>query len=313
MAKVAFHFAPEQRADVAVSEILMAYLQKMEANEKGATKGMFPECLHDFRVAIRSSRSILTQTKGVFAERPHARFKSALNRLARTTSVLRDLDVLLLRLDMLVTELPPGIQKDLAPFHRYLQKRKRVEQRQLKETLQSEHILRFKGDYTRFLSKTALGQNRPAGGRRPISRVAGKAIRKAYHAVRDHEDTTTANSPIERLHDLRKLYKKLRYSLEAFQSLYPRDKIRPFIKDLKRLQDTLGALVDLDVQRQLLQQWRQAMQKEKRASPRTLEAILTLEGMLTRHHEQQPTDSLNVCFHQFFRPSNKKRFQKLFR
>ena len=51
---------------------------------------------------------------------------------------------------------------------------------------------------------------------------------------------------------MRKCCKKLRYLLEFFQSLYPEEQIKAFIKNLKELQEVLGNFQDYAVQEHTL-------------------------------------------------------------
>jgi CHAD domain-containing protein len=308
MAKVSFHFTPEQRADAAAAEILAAYQRLMEVNEAGIKAGADPECLHEFRVAIRASRAILARAQGVLPARSHARVRAALTRLARASSQLRDLDVFLLRFDALRALLPPDTQKDLVPFLRYLQGKRRIEHRRFIRLLVSDDYKKFKTGYAQILSRASAGRNRTEGGRRSIREIAGKAIRKAYRAVLKSEDLKT-DPPIEELHKLRKRCKKLRYILDAFQSLYQKLEISPLIKELKQLQDKLGAVVDEDVQSHFFQQWREAITRDKKISSRTLAAIQTLEDIQAKG---QPIKSFKSRFNRFLRPANKKRFKLLF-
>jgi CHAD domain-containing protein len=311
MAKVVFHFTPEQRADVAIAEILSAYYRIMEANEAGIKAGTDPECLHDFRVAIRASRTILAKAQGILPTRSHIRVSAALTRLARASSQLRDLDVFLLRSDELLAELPPDTQKNLVPFLRYLLSERRTEHRRFIRLLASGGHQKFKTDYNQILSRLSSGRNRTEGGHSPIQETAGKVIWKAYRAVLKSEDLR-ADPPIEKLHQFRKRCKKLRYLLADFQSLYPQREINPLVKDLKQLQDKLGGLVDADVQARFLQQWREAMTQNKKTSPRTLLAIQMLEDIQARGGTPRKTVKSLNRLGRFLRPANRKRFQKLF-
>jgi CHAD domain-containing protein len=57
------------------------------------------------------------------------------------------------------------------------------------------------------------------------------------------------SSPPEALHELRKQGKELRYLLELFGlPLHPGEVVKPFVRALKSLQDTLGAHQDREVQ-----------------------------------------------------------------
>jgi CHAD domain-containing protein len=55
-------------------------------------------------------------------------------------------------------------------------------------------------------------------------------------------------SPAEALHELRKKGKELRYLLEFFSALFPGNVIKPMVRTLKALQNTLGRHQDREVQ-----------------------------------------------------------------
>jgi CHAD domain-containing protein len=87
---------PSMRASIAVATILTGFHRVLNAKEAGVIANRDSEFLHDFRVALRTSRSVLTETQGVFPKRSFRRFKSYLTWLARISSAPRDLDVFLL-------------------------------------------------------------------------------------------------------------------------------------------------------------------------------------------------------------------------
>jgi CHAD domain-containing protein len=60
------------------------------------------------------------------------------------------------------------------------------------------------------------------------------------------------SSPAEALHDLRKQGKELRYLLELFGGLFEPTTVRPLVRTLKSLQDTLGRHQDRSVQAALV-------------------------------------------------------------
>ena len=64
-AKLDVPLDPSMRTDAALRRILVALLAAMRANEDGTRRDLDPEYLHDFRVAIRRTRSCLGQVKGV--------------------------------------------------------------------------------------------------------------------------------------------------------------------------------------------------------------------------------------------------------
>jgi len=67
---------PAMRADRASKVILQRILDIMLQNETGARAGTDTEFLHDFRVAVRRTRSALTQIKTVFPKQIIDRYKT---------------------------------------------------------------------------------------------------------------------------------------------------------------------------------------------------------------------------------------------
>lgn len=72
--KLEIELDPQMRADAATRQILLTLLQALEVNENGTRADIDSEFLHDFRVAVRRTRSALTQIKGVLPESVLQRF-----------------------------------------------------------------------------------------------------------------------------------------------------------------------------------------------------------------------------------------------
>ena len=86
----------------------------------------------------------------------------------------------------------------------------------------------------------------PADDRR-LGPFVAERIAKAQRKVLTDGRAITPASPAERLHDLRKDTKKLRYLLECFGSLFPTKGRKAFVAQLKALQDNLGEHQDAEV------------------------------------------------------------------
>ena len=70
----------------ATCEILKCLQDVMHQNEAGIRADWDTEFLHDFRVAIRRTRSALSQIKGVLPEDAVAHFKDEFRQLGRSTN-----------------------------------------------------------------------------------------------------------------------------------------------------------------------------------------------------------------------------------
>jgi CHAD domain-containing protein len=77
-------------------------------------------------------------------------------------------------------------------------------------------------------------------------------VRKVYGRMVKLGGSIDEDSPAEDLHTLRKRGKELRYLLEIFGGLWPKDDVKPMVAALKGLQDVLGSFQDREVQADFL-------------------------------------------------------------
>ncbi len=249
--KLDLRLDPDARTDLAVRRILAALWETMQANEEGLRADLDPEFLHDFRVAVRRTRSCLGQVRDVFDETAMRRFAGEFAWIGRLTGPPRDLDVHLLSLRGYEAELPVSARGDLAPVSDHLKRRRRAAHTRQVAGLDSARYRRLEREWGRFLAADVDGTGANAG--RPIREVAGERIGRAYARVRKRGRLLSAETAAETIHELRIACKKLRYVLEFFRSLFAAGRVNAFIRALKRLQDDLGEYNDLQVQRDALQ------------------------------------------------------------
>jgi CHAD domain-containing protein len=116
--------------------------------------------------------------------------------------------------------------------------------------LRSDRAAALLEGWPSFLSGLqALSSDDRVDAARAIGSVAGERIRAVYRRMVRMGREIDDSSPAEALHELRKKGKELRYLLELFAGpLYPSDVVKPMIKTLKSLQDTLGRHQDREVQ-----------------------------------------------------------------
>jgi triphosphatase len=85
---------------------------------------------------------------------------------------------------------------------------------------------------------------------RSASVFADDALRRAWKKVAKKGKHLATLSEEDR-HSMRKLLKKLRYTVEFVGSLYKQRDVRPFVKGLKQLQDAFGYVNDVKTAPQL--------------------------------------------------------------
>lgn len=228
--------------------VLHALLHTLQENEAGTRDDRDSEFLHDYRVAVRRTRSVLAQGRGVLDPVPLARFREGFAWLGTATSPTRDLDVWLLTLPELADGLDEGLRHELEPLRALLVRHQRTAQRRLVRELDTARYAELLAEYRRWLEDPAGDAEVTPDARRAAPAVAGQRIAKAYRRVVRDGRTIDDASPPEALHELRKDAKRLRYALECFGSLFPAEQVQPLVKSLKSLQDCLGEFQDCEVQ-----------------------------------------------------------------
>ena len=302
---------PDMRADQASKLILQRLLDIMLQNEAGTRTGTDTEFLHDFRVAIRRTRSALSQIKAVFPKRTVDRYKTEFAWLGQMTSPSRDLDVYLLNFDEYRDSLPATSQADIEPLRTFLIRHQKTENKNLVKALNSARYSRLIKSWSDFLEQPANERSTLKNAGRPVIEVACNRIWRVYRGTIREGNAIHKESPAEALHDLRKTCKKLRYLMEFFQSLYPSGEIKELIRVLKTLQDNLGNFQDYEVQVITLKIFSHQMVAEGTVPPDTLLAMgMLIDGLERRQH--QAREEFAGRFAGFSQQKNQDRFRKLF-
>ncbi|MCK5651522.1 MAG: CHAD domain-containing protein, partial [Gemmatimonadetes bacterium] len=299
---------PGMKGAVAAKTIHCALLSIIQANEPGLIQDLDSEFLHDFRVAIRKTRSALGQVKGVFPPRKLAHFEREFRWLGGRTGPTRDMDVYLLKIPSYQAALPGGVKDQLEPLVRFLERKKKLEHGRLVRTLRTERYARLIEDWTRFLSEPVPEGGESPNAHRPIIELASERIWKAYWKVLTGGEAAGEDAPAEALHRLRIDCKKLRYLLTFFQSLFPPKEMRSLINELKLLQDVLGDFNDIHVQRESLRRFADEMMETGVGPPETLMAMGRLMGQLETQQEIE-RGAFHERFRRFARGRNVSRFQ----
>jgi CHAD domain-containing protein len=251
--KISLSLDPDASIHESMRKLLAFTLKIMKKNEQGIMEDIDTEFLHDYRVALRRTRSLLSQLKGVFDPAVRIKYQRVFKELGKRTNRLRDMDVYLLKTETYNNLLPPSLRQPLSGFFHELESVRETEQKAYSKYLRSVEYKRHIAGWNAFLGSQAQPDSTiaPAASDSTMS-IAVKVIRKAWKRViangRDKGEHPTA----EELHSLRIDCKKLRYLLEFFSSLFPHHEASSAIRHLKALQEHLGLVVDLSIQRQYL-------------------------------------------------------------
>ena len=298
--------------NAAAKKILICLLGAMKENEEGIISDTDIEFLHDFRVAVRRTRSAISQIKYVFPEEKLEKFRQGFRQLSQSSNKLRDMDVYLHKKEEYFTMLPENLRPGLDPFFMDLKKQRDNEFRQFVKVLRSDFFKQLIIDWKVFLISDMKyeddGYKIPKNAEKPVIMLAKKFIWIRYKKIIKEAEMIDNNSPDEKLHSLRIQCKKLRYLLEFFTSLFPCDDINILKKQIKKFQDNLGKFNDLSIQKNMLKEYLDTIDQKSDQAILTAAAIggLITNLNLSQHH-------IRSQFSDQFRHSNKNINTKLFK
>jgi CHAD domain-containing protein len=202
---------------------LRRQLQEIERHDPGTRLGRDPESLHDMRVAVRRLRALLRAGRKLVST-DTAELDARLKELGRVLGEVRDLDVLLARLEAEASEL----QAEDALHGRSLLAAMRTDRScaraRLLGALRSDQYLSLLEDTDRTIETLE-----PSGSAATLDGLADRAFARLDRAV----DALPEDPADEQLHAVRKTGKRARYAAELAGR-------REFVRQAKKLQDVLG-------------------------------------------------------------------------
>jgi CHAD domain-containing protein len=222
--------------------------EAITVNLPGTIDDVDPEFLHDLRVAVRRSRSVLRHGRAVLPADVLAWAEPALRSVGTLTGPPRDLDVQVIEWDDTAASLGSEQVAALAPVRDKLVADREAAHEHLAAELRSADVRalleRWAATVAAPMSSGAAGPH----GADPIVDVVRRRIEKAHRRMIRHGRAVTPDTPAEHVHRIRKDAKQLRYLLECFAGVLPADDRKAFVKRLKKFQDVLGDHQDAEVQ-----------------------------------------------------------------
>lgn len=196
------------------------------------------EAVHDLRVALRKLRSVLRVVRRLYGRFHTDAVRDAFKRVADATGALRDEEVLAETLSEL--ELSPDAREALSAWVRARQARRERKLRKEVVALVGGGALDQPSALLGALLTLPVDPDRD----KPAARFARKVV---FSALDDIENAQPVDpSDVVHMHELRILYKRLRYAVDAFEGVLP-----PEFGALERaaaaFQKRLGTIHDLDV------------------------------------------------------------------
>ena len=309
--KPSFDLTSQMNSYDAVRKILLTLLAVIRVNENGIINDYDSEFLHDFRVSIRKSRSILSQLSKIFNQDLLETHKRNLKEIASTTNKLRDMDVYLLSEEEYKGMLPEHLHLELDVFFKDVARKKRKEHRLVSKMLQSNDYDKEINAWKNFLLDNDK-KEKGTDAEKKVTNLAKKYIYKRYQKIIQQGKIVKKTSPDEDFHTVRISCKKLRYLLELFSSLFPKDEISTATKLLKNIQDSLGNFNDMCVQQIHLNEYLHTLSGIKTDNAKIAAAI---GGLITSTYNRKYDYRIEFyCrFNEFISSKNNSFFEKLFK
>lgn len=250
---VAITLARANTLDDMLKKLIWSCLQHFQNNLHGAMGSDDAEYLHQMRVALRRLRVVLRMAEKVRADKQLAGLFKDVSDLCVELGHVREWDVFIAEtVQPMCARMAghAGLQALLADCERqragcYAALRSETQARELQRLL-----LRFaiwmNGAYWR---QTGWQQTETA---LQVQDFATRRLRKlAKRFARSGQQLNTADAA--RLHALRIIAKKLRYSAEFFAALYDKQKAQSYLAALSVVQEVLGQINDVAVAHRLLE------------------------------------------------------------
>jgi CHAD domain-containing protein len=206
--------------------------------------GADEEAVHDFRVALRRTRTLLEVGRPVFGRFYADEVRGALREIQRASGALRDEEVLLellASIEATATDLhhPPSYVSNVKDWIDGRRRRERRLRAALRRKVREGELDRGR----HLLAALVAFRIKPSRDKR-VTKFARRAVEDARREV-EHRRRAPSQDP-EALHNLRIAYKRLRYTVESFASVLPVD-LNALAPQAARYQSRLGRLHDADV------------------------------------------------------------------
>ena len=225
------------------------------------------EELHQFRVNLRKSRSLLQIVHGLFDDAISKRFIDGFKQLASQTNTKRDLDVFE---EYLANE---NARVHLRPF---ITQSKESEDDTLTELLASFETTSFLAEWKMVLEDEEgffAGKNASM----PFKALGALSLKGEIEALSKKIKRLHEAAPLSRFHKVRIEFKRLRYLLEVCEHLFISNPLSKAVKKAKIMQELFGTLQDRDIQRDVLQSF-----ETEPSISEDIEAVASIEALLVQ-------------------------------
>jgi CHAD domain-containing protein len=220
--------------------VLSDLADTVAANWQGTIDRRDPECLHDLRIAVRRTRTVVANGRHVLPPSAVAGAGQWFGALGDLTGPVRDLDVLLIGWDDVTRDLGHSAADALGAVRDLLDLRRQKAVADLQEGLRSKPTIHELSQWQSWLRQWPPDEPSGRDAGVPLGTVVARRIRRWDNKIVELGRAVDEQADDEHLHEVRKSAKKLRYLLECFGSMAPKRDVKSFVRRLKAIQDALG-------------------------------------------------------------------------
>jgi triphosphatase len=234
--------AKEASSVEAFRHIVGSGLRYMLANVAAADIGDV-EGVHQIRVAIRHLRAVLRLFKPLLHSDVLGRFDGELRRYGAVFGKARDWDVFALQtLPTVQTDSPEASIVDT--LRRAAQPARTDAHRDVAKAIRDPAFTRLVLGLASWVEDGVCSPEPLRAGMTNLARETAPALLDRMRQKGLTLGRHLRHASPERLHELRKAMKKLRYSVEFLSALYPRSQVKAYLAPCEELQELLGVIND---------------------------------------------------------------------
>lgn len=224
----------------------LSLLDKSKKFAKALHKEDDPENLHHMRTNLRKIRSIFKDFKVYLDKSSYEDLIIKLKFLLTSSNRLRDTDVFLEYLEEYTQLIPENLHKQFLLLENKIKEEKEIEYKKMLKLIDSEKFINHFHSIKRILKNNKTYKKEIWKNFKETKKIVLKKIQKK---VKSKRDNLCKNSDSRTFHELRILYKRLRYLNELFVK-----KNKSNMNEFEEIQSSLGKIQDLSVQQKMLKE-----------------------------------------------------------
>ena len=270
--------------------VLQQRFEEMCKLRHSALKWKDPEGVHSMRVASRRLRSAASDFLPYVNKRVLSSSLKQIKSVADILGQVRDLDVAIMALEKLTSEIPAPYSKTLDEFIEARKEIRKEARKELKAALDKLRVQEIAVAFDGALASATTSVGQP-GTEQSYVNVGRTVIRERLKEVEKLSSSLYRPAQIEPLHEMRIAAKGLRYAIELFADCWD-ESLQEFAKETAHLQTAFWKLHDCDVWIESFE--KEILQSKKRKIRDESETFVWLFTYFTQQRSKHFQDAFSI-------------------